>query len=184
MRWTSGDGVTLDVLAPSMPFLADTGDDVNENSIVAMLHYRRFSRTLHGRRRRSSKRISPPRPCHPERSRGARRHDRLRSDLHADVVKVGHHGSRYASTPSFRRRRPPSHRDNLRRPAQHVRPSSAGDDRGVVRYWSPRSTNGSVRSDLPGRWIGDDDAAMHCSLSDRPDRTHLTYYASRTMMFV
>jgi beta-lactamase superfamily II metal-dependent hydrolase len=36
MQWTSGDGVTLEVLAPSMPFLADTGDDVNENSIVAM----------------------------------------------------------------------------------------------------------------------------------------------------
>ncbi len=42
MRWTSGDGVTLDVLAPSMPFLADTGDDVNENSIVVMLRYGGF----------------------------------------------------------------------------------------------------------------------------------------------
>ena len=41
MRWSSGDGVTLDVFAPQRPFLADTGDDVNENSIVAMLHYRR-----------------------------------------------------------------------------------------------------------------------------------------------
>jgi beta-lactamase superfamily II metal-dependent hydrolase len=37
MQWTSGDGVTLEVLAPSMPFLVDTGDDVNENSIVVML---------------------------------------------------------------------------------------------------------------------------------------------------
>jgi hypothetical protein len=34
MRWTLADGVTLDVLAPSLPFLADTGDDVNENSIL------------------------------------------------------------------------------------------------------------------------------------------------------
>lgn len=40
MRWSSGDGVTLSVLAPSLPFLADTGDDVNENSIVRMLHYK------------------------------------------------------------------------------------------------------------------------------------------------
>jgi hypothetical protein len=32
------DGVTLELLAPSLPVLADTGDDVNENSIVAMLH--------------------------------------------------------------------------------------------------------------------------------------------------
>jgi beta-lactamase superfamily II metal-dependent hydrolase len=39
MRWTSGDGVTLDILAPSTPFLADTGDDVNENSIVTRLSY-------------------------------------------------------------------------------------------------------------------------------------------------
>ena len=37
MSWRSGDGVKLDILAPSMPFLADTGDDVNENSIVARL---------------------------------------------------------------------------------------------------------------------------------------------------
>jgi beta-lactamase superfamily II metal-dependent hydrolase len=33
-RW-SDDGVTLDILAPSMPVLADTGDDINENSVVA-----------------------------------------------------------------------------------------------------------------------------------------------------
>jgi hypothetical protein len=28
-RWTD-DGVTLDVLAPALPVLADTGDDINE----------------------------------------------------------------------------------------------------------------------------------------------------------
>jgi beta-lactamase superfamily II metal-dependent hydrolase len=39
-RWSSGDGVILDVLAPSLPFLADTGDDINENSVVAMLRYK------------------------------------------------------------------------------------------------------------------------------------------------
>ena len=48
MRWTSGDGVTLDMLAPSVPFLADTGDDVNENSIVAMLHYQSFRELFMG----------------------------------------------------------------------------------------------------------------------------------------
>jgi beta-lactamase superfamily II metal-dependent hydrolase len=42
MRWTSNDGVTLDILALSLPFLVDTGDDVNDNSIVVMLRYRRF----------------------------------------------------------------------------------------------------------------------------------------------
>jgi hypothetical protein len=36
MSWTSNDDVRLDVLAPSLPLLSDTGDDVNENSIVVM----------------------------------------------------------------------------------------------------------------------------------------------------
>jgi hypothetical protein len=40
-RW-SDDGVTLDILAPSLPVLADIGDDINENSSVAMLHYSDF----------------------------------------------------------------------------------------------------------------------------------------------
>jgi hypothetical protein len=38
------DGLTLDVLTPSMPFLADTGNDVNENSIVTRLTYFNGSR--------------------------------------------------------------------------------------------------------------------------------------------
>jgi beta-lactamase superfamily II metal-dependent hydrolase len=41
-------GLTLDVLAPSMPFLADTGDDVNENSIVVMLRYRNYCELFMG----------------------------------------------------------------------------------------------------------------------------------------
>jgi beta-lactamase superfamily II metal-dependent hydrolase len=48
MRWRSGDGVMLDVLTPSMPFLADTDDDVNENSIAVMLRYRAFSELFMG----------------------------------------------------------------------------------------------------------------------------------------
>ena len=48
MRWSSGDGLTLDLLAPSLPFLTDTGDDVNENSIVTMLHYRNFRELFMG----------------------------------------------------------------------------------------------------------------------------------------
>ena len=85
MRWAAGDGVTLDVLAPSMPFLADTGDDVNENSIVVMLRYRGFRELFMG-------------------DAGEASEAKLLAsdeDLHADVVKVGHHGSRYASTAEF-----------------------------------------------------------------------------------
>jgi competence protein ComEC len=85
MRWNSGDGVALDVLAPSMPFLTDTGDDVNENSIVVMLRANGFCELFMG-------------------DAGAASEARIIAngdDVKADVVKVGHHGSRYASTPAF-----------------------------------------------------------------------------------
>jgi hypothetical protein len=39
MRWSSDDGVKFDIIAPSLPTLVDTGDDINENSIFAMLSY-------------------------------------------------------------------------------------------------------------------------------------------------
>jgi competence protein ComEC len=85
MRWLSGDGVTLDVLAPSMPFLSDTGDDVNENSVVLMLRAGGFRELFMG-------------------DAGEASETRLLADgddLDANVVKVGHHGSRYASTLVF-----------------------------------------------------------------------------------
>lgn len=85
MRWTSGDGVMLDVLAPSMPFLADTGDDVNENSIVVMLRYKRFRELFMGDAGEASE----------------ARLLAVRDDLHADAIKVGHHGSHYASRAAF-----------------------------------------------------------------------------------
>jgi competence protein ComEC len=83
-RW-SDDDVTLDVLAPSLPALADTGDDISENSIVTMLHYHGFRELFMGDAGESSE----ARPL----ATGA--------DLRADVLKVGHHGSQYASTPPF-----------------------------------------------------------------------------------
>jgi competence protein ComEC len=85
VRWTSGDGAMLDVLAPSMPFLADTGDDVNESSIVVMLRYGGFRELFMG-------------------DAGEASEARLLAggdDLRADVIKVGHHASRYASTAVF-----------------------------------------------------------------------------------
>jgi beta-lactamase superfamily II metal-dependent hydrolase len=85
MTWSTDDGVALDILAPSTPFLADTGDDINENSIVAMLRYRNFRELFMG-------------------DAGEGSEGRLLAsgdNLHADALKVGHHGSRYASTPAF-----------------------------------------------------------------------------------
>ena len=78
MHWASNDGVALSVLAPSLPFLVDTGDDVNENSIIVM-HYRGFRELFMGEARLLAD----------------------GDDIHADVLKVGHHGSLYASTPVF-----------------------------------------------------------------------------------
>jgi competence protein ComEC len=114
MRWRSEDGVTLDVLAPSLPFLSDTGDDVNENSIVVMLKYHEFRELFMGDAGEASEArlLATTTPCHPEQRRGTATIatvDRDPSttlgitcdDLHADVIKVGHHGSRYASTPAF-----------------------------------------------------------------------------------
>jgi competence protein ComEC len=83
--WHTDDGVTLRFLSPSEPFLADTGDDVNENSIVVMLEYQGFRMLFMGDAGQNAER-------------------RLLAsgiDLHADVLKVGHHGSAYASTPAF-----------------------------------------------------------------------------------
>lgn len=85
MRWKTEDGVVVNVLAPSTPFLTDTGDDVNENSIVVMLRYRDFRELFMG-------------------DAGEASEARLLAggdDLHANAIKVGHHGSRYASTPAF-----------------------------------------------------------------------------------
>jgi competence protein ComEC len=114
MQWVSGDGVTLDVLAPSLPFLSDTGDDVNENSIVVMLRADGFRELFMGDAGEASegRLLTATGPCHPERSRGtaaiaaiggapSARLGMTCDDLRADVIKVGHHGSRYASTPAF-----------------------------------------------------------------------------------
>jgi competence protein ComEC len=89
MRWSSDDGVTLDILAPSLPILADTGDDVNENSIVTRLTYRAGARVFRELFMGDAGEASEARLL----SAG--------TDLRADALKVGHHGSRYASTASF-----------------------------------------------------------------------------------
>jgi len=86
-RWTSGDGVTLTVLSPCGALAAGGKNDVNENSVVLMLSYGRFRTLFMG-------------------DAGFETEARLlasHADLHADVLKVGHHGSAYASSPTFLR---------------------------------------------------------------------------------
>lgn len=89
MRWTSDDGVRLDVLAPSDPPIADGRDDVNENSVVLRLGYARGGRTFRALFTGDAGEASEMRLL----ASGA--------DVRADVLKVGHHGSRFASGSAF-----------------------------------------------------------------------------------
>ncbi len=83
--WRTDDGVTMRFYGPMLPFARGTRNDVNENSLVFRLEYGRFSMLFTG-------------------DAGAVTERRLLAsgvDLHATVLKVGHHGSAYGSTPAF-----------------------------------------------------------------------------------
>lgn len=84
---TFDDGVALHILAPLRPLFSDGRNDINENSIVAMLSYDNFRMLFTG-------------------DAGTQAEARLLAtgtDLHADILKVGHHGSAYASSDAFLR---------------------------------------------------------------------------------
>jgi len=85
MVWQTDDGLRLKFLGPSLPLIAGSRNDINNNSIAFILQYKRFRMLFTG-------------------DAGAEAEQRfLREgvDLHADVLKVGHHGSAYSSTPEF-----------------------------------------------------------------------------------
>jgi competence protein ComEC len=84
-RWATDDGVTLLVLSPCGALFADGRNDVNENSVVVMLGYRDFRMLFMGDAGFAAE----------------RRLLESGADLHADVLKVGHHGSAYSSAPGF-----------------------------------------------------------------------------------
>ena len=79
------DGVILHVLAPAQPLFRDGRNDINENSIIVMLTYQHIRMLFTG-------------------DAGEQAETRLLAqgdDLHADFLKVGHHGSAYASSAAF-----------------------------------------------------------------------------------
>jgi competence protein ComEC len=85
MEWRTDDGLTLHFIGPSLPLVANSRNDINENSVAFVLRYRSFCMLFTG-------------------DAGAAAEQRFLSegvDLRCDVLKVGHHGSAYSSTPAF-----------------------------------------------------------------------------------
>jgi competence protein ComEC len=82
--WRTNDGVVLTFIGPSLPFIGGK-NAINDNSIAFVLKYRQFRMLFTG-------------------DAGVAAERRFLAegiDLHADVLKVGHHGSAYSSSPEF-----------------------------------------------------------------------------------
>ena len=82
--WRSEDGVTLTFIGPSLPFI-ESNNTINDNSVAFILQYRHFRMLFTG-------------------DAGVAAEQRFLNEgvnLHADVLKVGHHGSAYSSSPPF-----------------------------------------------------------------------------------
>lgn len=90
--WNSDDGVTLRFLTGTNTPVDDPKDEINENSLVAMLEcicgrVRPFRALFMGDAGKVAERMLLVE----------------HADIHADLLKVGHHGSRYASSLEFLR---------------------------------------------------------------------------------
>ncbi|MDQ2865656.1 MAG: DNA internalization-related competence protein ComEC/Rec2 [Candidatus Eremiobacteraeota bacterium] len=84
MEWRTDDGVVLHFIGPVLPFIGGR-NAINDNSVAFMLAYRHFRMLFTG-------------------DAGSAAEQRFLGegiDLHADVLKVGHHGSAYGSTAEF-----------------------------------------------------------------------------------
>ncbi len=82
--WHTDDGVVLTFIGPSLPFIGGK-NAINDNSIAFVLQYHQFRMLFTG-------------------DAGVSAERRFLSDgidLHADILKVGHHGSAYSSSPNF-----------------------------------------------------------------------------------
>ena len=85
--WHTDDGVTFRFYGPTLPYITGSRSDINSNSLVFRLEYGRFRMLFMG-------------------DAGRETEERLLADgddLRANVLKVGHHGSAYGTTPEFLR---------------------------------------------------------------------------------
>lgn len=83
--WRTNDGVVLDFIGPSLPFISGGNNDINDNSIAFTLRYRNFCMLFTGDAGTSAEQ----RFLHEQ------------VDLRCEILKVGHHGSAYGTTPQF-----------------------------------------------------------------------------------
>ncbi len=74
------------VLGPELPLLAGTASDINNNSVVLRIAFDAVTILMTGDAQSEAE---------------ARLLSHGRADLAADILKVGHHGSAYSSTPAF-----------------------------------------------------------------------------------
>ncbi len=82
--WRTNDGVVLHFIGPSLPFIVSK-NQINDNSIAFTLRYRGFCMLFTG-------------------DAGTAAEQRFLSegvDLRCTILKVGHHGSAYGTTPAF-----------------------------------------------------------------------------------
>ncbi|MBC5823410.1 MAG: MBL fold metallo-hydrolase [Candidatus Eremiobacteraeota bacterium] len=81
-----GSQTHVRVLAPEAPLLAGTASDINNNSVVLRVQFGGVAMLLTGDAQSEAE---------------ARLLSHGGADLRADILKVGHHGSAYSSTPAF-----------------------------------------------------------------------------------
>ena len=84
MVWRTADGITLSFIGPSAPFISGK-NAINDNSIALILEYRSFRMFFTGDAGVTAE----------------RRFLDTGINIRADVLKVGHHGSAYSSSPEF-----------------------------------------------------------------------------------
>jgi competence protein ComEC len=81
-----GRSTHVSVLAPEVPLITGSSSDINNNSVVLRVDYGRVAMLLTGDAQSEAE---------------ARLLSHGGADLRAAVLKVGHHGSAYSSTPAF-----------------------------------------------------------------------------------
>jgi competence protein ComEC len=81
-----GPATQVSILAPELPLITGTSSDINNNSVVLRVTYERIAILLTGDAQSEAE---------------ARLLAHGAGDLRADILKVGHHGSAYSSTPRF-----------------------------------------------------------------------------------